>query len=289
VQKISIGQGQYTLLLNHEGGFIDDLILYKLGNESFMACVNAANIEQDFNWMKQFIQSNMTLVNKSNEYSLLALQGPSSLETIKKWNPQYFEILEKVDFMSIHKIQTNVSNLLIARSGYTGEFGFEIFCKNEDVVSIWKELLSAGATPIGLSARDSLRLEAGFTLYGNDMDQNTSPLHVGLKWATSLGKDFIGKEALLDIQEKGIDKKLVCFTMDEKAIARAEMSVLSTGGEKIGAVRSAGFLPTLGLSGGFAYISKDYSKIDTKVLIDVRGKSKLASIKKKPLFKSNAN
>lgn len=289
ISKLKMGQAQYNAFCNSEGGVIDDILIYKRGFDSFFLCVNAVNIEKDFNWLKKNIPTKGVLLEDvSQEYAQLAIQGPksrdllSSLVDIKISELNYYHFVEgKV--LGVPSI--------IARTGYTGELGFELYFPITAAVKVWRGAMQTGEQygikPCGLGARDTLRLEIGYLLYGNDMDENFTPMECGLSWITKLNKDhFIGKEKLLQQKEMGVEKKLAAFEMLDKTIARSGYKVYSAEDaiEPIGNVTSGSPSPSLGKNIGMAYVKNNYSNIGSKIWVEIRGIKKPANIVKKPFF-----
>lgn len=291
ISKLPDKKAIYCQLTNQNGGLIDDLIIYKLAENNYLVIVNAANIEKDYNWF--YIEKNgydVEVINKSDEYSMLALQGPLACEIIenlginKTKQPAFFTIQED----SIKNIPVH-----LARTGYTGEDGFEIIVKNENALKIWNEIFEAGTPyglkPIGLGARDTLRLEAALMLYGNDLDETTTPVEAGLKWSLSLDKseNYNGKDAINSQLNNGIQKKLIGFEMTERAIPRHEYEIYYKG-HKTGVVTSGGYSPTLDKNIGMGYVdTKDEIKLDSDIQIMVRNKLYNAKVVKRPFIKKN--
>lgn len=269
LDHLSDGQAQYTLLCNHDGGIIDDLIVYQLLSNRFLLCVNASNIEKDFKWIEKQVSGRVNLENASDEISLIALQGPKTFELLssiakEEW-PQRFA--HRQTFL-------NGIDCLVAHTGYTGEEGVEIFVKNHEAKALWDLLLERGhefgIRPCGLSARDSLRLEAGLLLWGQDMDEATNPVEAGLMFAVDLNKDFIGKNALM-AKRAPLKKKLRGFCLTDRGIARHGCPVLDKNLTQIGVVTSGSFIPEKKLAFGLAYVDEK-TKLGQEVLIDIRGR-----------------
>jgi aminomethyltransferase len=293
INRLKVGGGQYSAILNESGGMIDDLIIYKLAEDNYLICVNASNKDKDYNWIKsQSLKEPGVLVeDKSDEYSQIAVQGPTSPKVMEAILPAAdAQSLMTMDYMQIKKIRAFNHDMYFARTGYTGEWGYEIYLPNKAAASVWEALLSThgktGVCPIGLGARDTLRLEACYLLYGNDMNDTVSPLEAGIDWATRLeASDFIGKEALLKQKSEGITRKNFAFKMEGDGIPRHDMEVF-VGNERVGLVTSGSVLPTVGGAGGMALLDPRKVKIDDQIEIDVRGKRKLARVTKKPLYKA---
>lgn len=289
LSRLGDGQGQYSALLNNHGGMVDDLILYRLRSDRFLLCVNASNTEKDFRWIKEHAaRFKVNVTDESARWSQIAVQGPQSLATLTAlFSPTDAARLAALAYMDIASFPMFGADVMVARTGYTGEQGFELYMPNAVAPKIWRELLAqgpkTGVKPIGLGARDTLRLEACYLLYGNDMDDHVTPLEAGIAWAVRLEKDFLAKDRLKEEKEKGSKKKMVAFLLEDKGIARHGMDVYR-GEQKIGTVTSAGFLPTLDKSGGMALVDTSAVKLDDTVEVDIRGKRKLAKIVKRPLY-----
>lgn len=292
LSKLSIGQGQYSLLCNRAGGVIDDLIIYRMADSEYFLCVNASNTDKDFAWLKDNAEgfTHLQLENQSPRWSQLALQGPLATQAlIKSLPPQHAKAIENLNYMSIHSILLNGFTCYFARTGYTGEKGYELYLPNSFAVPFWNQLFninaSLGIKPIGLGARDTLRLEACYLLYGQDMDDTVSPFEAQVEWAVKLqAKNFIGKEALVAQKELGLKRKLFAFKMEDAAIPRQGMDVLQAG-KKIGKVTSGSVLPTVGGSGGMVLLAAE-TQVGDSIDIDIRGKLKTAKICAKPLYKA---
>jgi aminomethyltransferase len=282
--KLFPGRVQYSAMCYPDGGIIDDLLIYKLNNGQFMLVLNASNIEKDFNWMLQNNKYNVQIENKSEDYSLLAVQGPKSKEVVQR-------LCDKVlDLEYYHFFEAKIAgyDMLISRTGYTGEMGYELYFRGDENTAedVWYKIMETGSEfniqPIGLGARDTLRLEMGFCLYGNDIDQTTNPLEAGLGWITKLNKnDFISKEALLNVKTEGIKRKLVPLISDEKAFPRHGYDITADG-NKIGSVTSGTMSPILDKPIALGYVDSKYSNLDTKINILIRGKEIPARIVKLP-------
>ncbi|MGD1005694.1 MAG: glycine cleavage system aminomethyltransferase GcvT [Ignavibacteriaceae bacterium] len=284
VSKLFPGRVQYSAMCYPDGGIIDDLLIYKLPDGQFMLVINASNIEKDFNWMLQNNKFNVKIENKSDEYSLIAVQGPKSKEVIQK-------VCDKqLDLEYYHFFETKIEgyDILISRTGYTGETGYELYFKGDEkaAAEIWSKIFEAGKEfniqPIGLGARDTLRLEMGFCLYGNDIDKSTNPLEASLGWITKLNKnDFISKKALLNIKANGVKRKLVPLISDEKAFPRHGYD-LTVDGKKIGSITSGTVSPILDKPIALGYVDSKYANLDTKINFLIRGKEIPARIVKLP-------
>ena len=299
IQKISsndastltIGRAQYSCMPNGKGGIVDDLIIYKLKEEEYLLVVNASNIEKDWEWISSHNSFGAEMRNLSEDYSLLAIQGPKAVEAMQS--------LTSIDLAAIKYYHFEVADFagiefaIISATGYTGSGGFEIYCKNDEVVQVWNKVLEAGGDfgikPIGLAARDTLRLEMGFCLYGNDIDDTTSPLEAGLGWITKLKKeaDFIDKEFLTKQKEAGIERKLVAFELQERGISRHDYPILNKEGNVIGRVTSGTMGPSVKKSIGLGYVEIAHSAIESDIYIEVRKKPILAKVVKLPFFKKD--
>jgi aminomethyltransferase len=285
--KLVDGKVQYSCLPNDKGGIVDDLLVYRMGEEDYMLVVNASNIEKDWNWISQFNTSGVEMTNISDEMTLFAVQGP---KTIAALQPLTQVNLSEMEYYSFKVAEfAGVPDVIISATGYTGSGGFEIYLKNEHAEQVWKKIFESGAEfgikPIGLGARDTLRLEMGFCLYGNDIDDTTSPLEAGLGWITKLSKEFTGSQLVSALKEKGVTKKLSAFLMVDKGIPRSHYAILNAEGEKIGEVTSGTQSPYLGQGIGLGYIATDYSKPDTEIFIEVRNKPLKAKVVKLPFYK----
>ena len=286
--KLTIGKAQYSCLPNETGGIVDDLIVYKIKEEQYLLVVNASNIDKDWEHLSKYNKDfGADLRNISDGYSLLAIQGPKAVEAMQTLtsidlNAIKFYSFEVADFGGIEHV-------IISATGYTGSGGFEIYCKNEEVQQIWDKVFEAGAKynikPIGLAARDTLRLEMGYCLYGNDINDSTSPLEAGLGWITKFSKDFVNSEALAKQKEEGVTKKLVAFELDEKGIPRHDYDIVDAKGNKIGVVTSGTMSPSMGKGIGLGYVPTAASQIGGKIYIQIRKNAVPATIVKLPFYK----
>ena len=286
ISKLSIGKVQYSCLPNKNNGIVDDILVYMLAESSYMLVVNASNLEKDFNWLKENNSFDCKILNKSNDYSLLAVQGPNSLKLLMELSSEDLSSIKYYNFI-IGNI-AGINDVIISRTGYTGELGFELYVKNENVLLLWDKLFNCDTIlkPIGLAARDTLRLEKGFCLYGNDINDSTSPLEANLSWITKLSTKFINSENLKIQKEDGIKKLLIGFEVIDKGIARGGYSVYNSDGLDIGIVTSGTMSPTLNKAIGLAYINIAYLNNDHKDLyIQVRNKNILAKIVTLPFVK----
>lgn len=284
--KLVDGQAQYTCLPNETGGIVDDLIVYKIKDNDYFIVVNASNIEKDFNWFTKYNTNGAALKNISDSKCLFAVQGPKAASVLQK--------LTKVDLSAIKYYHfaigefAGVKDVIISNTGYTGAGGFEIYIDNEDAEKVWNEIFKAGKEenikPIGLGARDTLRLEMGFCLYGNDIDDTTSPLEAGLGWITKFTKEFTNSVNLKKQKEDGINKKLVGFKMIDKGIPRHDYLLKDSAGNTIGKVTSGTQSPMLSIGIGLGYVPKEFSTPGSEIFVDVRGKSLKAVVSKLPLI-----
>ncbi|MFT6502356.1 MAG: aminomethyltransferase [Crocinitomicaceae bacterium] len=285
---LTIGRAQYSCMPNGKGGVIDDLIIYKIKEEEYLLVVNASNIDKDWDWISSHNSFNATMRNLSDDYSLLAIQGPKAVEAMQSLTSidlseiKYYHF-EVADF-------AGVEHVIISATGYTGSGGFEIYCKNDVAEQVWDKVFEAGADfgikPIGLAARDTLRLEMGFCLYGNDIDDTTSPLEAGLGWITKLAKDdFIDKDFLANQKEEGIKNKLVAFQMIDRGIPRHDYPIQDANGNTIGRVTSGTMSPSMKIAIGLGYVTKENSTVDSEIFIEIRGKAIKAQVVKLPFYK----
>ena len=285
--KLYDGKIQYSCFPNENGGIVDDLLVYRLDEKSYMLVVNASNIEKDWNWIQKFNTEGVEMHDISDKTSLLAIQGPKAAEALQTLTDIDLASMEYYNFKK-GKF-AGVDNVLISATGYTGAGGFEIYFENEHAETIWDAIFEAGKAfnikPIGLGARDTLRLEMGFCLYGNDIDDNTSPLEAGLGWITKFSKSFTNSEALKAEKEAGIAKKLVGFEMIDRGIPRHDYEIADADGKVIGRVTSGTQSPSLQKAIGMGYIEKEYAKEGTEIFILIRNTKVKAKIVKFPFFK----
>lgn len=286
--KLTVGKAQYSCLPNETGGIVDDLIIYKMKEEQYLLVVNASNIEKDWEHISKYNKEiGAEMRNISGDYSLLAIQGPKAVEAMQK--------LTSVDLSALKFYTFEVSDfagiphVIISATGYTGSGGFEIYCKNEEVKQIWDKVFEAGADygikPIGLAARDTLRLEMGFCLYGNDIDDTTSPLETGLGWITKFTKNFVNSEALAKEKEAGPKRKLIAFEMAEKGIPRQGYAIVDKEGNTIGNVTSGTMSPSLSKGIGLGFVPTEFSGIGNAIFIQIRKNRVPATIVKPPFYK----
>jgi aminomethyltransferase len=286
VSKLTPGKAQYSAMCYDNGGIVDDLLIYMLAEQSYMVVVNAANIEKDWEWLHGHCPSGVQFLNKSDETALLAIQGPLSIQTLQQ--------LTEVELSSIpyyHFIRGSLAgiDMTISRTGYTGEIGFEIYFDVTHSEKVWKAIFDAGKefsiAPIGLGARDTLRLEMGYCLYGNDIDQTTHPLEAGLGWITKLNKgDFIAKPVLEKAKADGLKRKLVGLQIKDKAVPRHGYPIVIAG-SPVGTVTSGTFSPSLGKGIAMGYVNAPQYEIGTTVQIDIRGRMAEATVVTLPFLK----
>jgi aminomethyltransferase len=270
LDKLEPGQAQYTLLTNEGGGIIDDLIAYRLEACRYLLVVNASNRDADFRWIKEREVSGSDVRDISDEYGLLAVQGPRAIEKLGLPPAPAFTFAEG---------EVDGTQVMVNRTGYTGEDGCELLCMAEDAGTLWDAVLAAGVTPCGLGARDTLRLEACFPLHGNDISPETDPISAGLGWTCALDKEFTGVDAIRTVKEQGPERKLVAFVMEEKAVPRQGMAI-EGGGE----VTSGSHSPMLDVGIGLGYVPSSQAAPGTTLTIDVRGKPRRARVVKKPIY-----
>jgi aminomethyltransferase len=282
------GQAQYSCFPNGKGGIVDDYVLYCMGPDQYMMVVNAANIEKDWNWVTQHNTMGADVENLSDQYSQLAIQGPRALATLQKLTQTSLSELKYYTF-TVGEL-AGVPEVIISNTGYTGAGGFELYIKNEDAEKVWKAVFEAGEEfgikPIGLGARDTLRLEMGYCLYGNDIDDTTSPIEAGLGWITKFNNDrrFIDRDFLAMQQKEGITRRLRGFEMKDRAIPRHGYTIYNAEGSVIGTVTSGTMSPMLGIGIGMGYVSKEYAAFGTIVYIGIRDKKVPAEIVKTPFI-----
>ena len=288
VSKLEIGDAQYSCFPNEDNGIVDDLICYRVKDNEYLLVVNASNIEKDWSWISKYNEAfGAELRNISDEYSLLAIQGPKAILAMQSLTS--LNLLE-IPFYTF-KIGdfAGIENIIISATGYTGSGGFEIYCKNDEVIQIWNKVFEAGAAygikPIGLAARDTLRLEMGYCLYGNDIDDSTSPIEAGLGWITKFTKDFVNHDALAKEKKQKSEKKLVAFELNERGIPRHGYNIINGDGISIGNVTSGTMSPSLQKGIGMGYVPRMYAKVGTQIQIQVRKKAIPATIVKLPFYK----
>ena len=284
---LSIGKAQYSCLPNNKDGIVDDLIIYRLEENAYLLVVNASNIEKDWQWISANNDVGAKLTNISDDYSLLAIQGPMAIEAM--------QILTSVDLKALKFYHFEISdfagiqNVIISATGYTGSGGFEIYCKNTDVEQLWNQVFEAGAKygikPIGLAARDTLRLEMGYCLYGNDINETTSPIEAGLGWITKFTKSFTNDYALSQQKANGVTRKLVGFELKDRGIPRQSYPIVDSNAVVIGSVTSGTMSPSLNKGIGMGYVRSEFSEVGTEIGIKIRKKIVLAKVIKLPFYK----
>ena len=285
--KLEDGQAQYSCFPNEDGGVVDDLIVYRIAAEKWLLVVNASNIDKDWAWINSHNTMGASLENSSDHYSLLAIQGPKAIQAMQSLTQENLSAIKFYTF----KMNTfaGVENVIISATGYTGSGGFEIYCKNTQVAKIWTKVLEAGADwgiqPIGLAARDTLRLEMGYCLYGNDIDDTTSPLEAGLGWITKFNKDFINSESLKKQKEIGVSKTLVGFELSQRGIPRQGYAIVDVQGNSIGRVTSGTMSPSMGKGIGLGYVPMALKEVGSQIHIQIRNKIVPAMVVKLPFYK----
>ena len=282
------GRAQYSCMPNDKGGIVDDLLVYKIADEHYMLVVNASNIEKDWAWISKHNTFGVEMENASDAYSLLAIQGPKALEALQPLTSVNLSEIAYYHF-TIGEF-AGIKDVIISATGYTGAGGVEIYVKNKDIRHVWEKVFEAGKAfgikPIGLGARDTLRLEMGFCLYGNDIDDTTSPLEAGLGWITKFTKDFVNSTTLKLQKEQGVSRKLVAFEMQEKAIPRHGYDIVDEKGVVIGKVTSGTMSPSLGKGIGLGYVPVAYAKVGSTIWVQIRKNQVPATVVKLPFYKS---
>jgi aminomethyltransferase len=281
------GRVQYSCLPNGKGGIVDDLLVYRIDEKTYLLVVNASNIEKDWNWISKHNTFGVEMKDISDRTSLLAVQGPKAMETLQKLTDIN---LADIPYYHFKKGKfAGLDNIVLSNTGYTGSGGFEIYFDNEVADKVWDAVFEAGAEfgikPIGLGARDTLRLEMGFCLYGNDIDDTTSPIEAGLGWVTKFNKDFIDKALLQEQKEKGVARKLIAFEMIDRGIPRHDYEIADAAGNVIGKVTSGTQAPSLQKGIGMGYVKTELAKTDNEIYIKVRDKALKAKIVKLPFYK----
>jgi aminomethyltransferase len=284
--KIVDGQAQYSCLPNESGGIVDDLIVYKIKDNDYMLVVNASNIEKDWNWICKFNSKGVSMKNISDDICLFAVQGPKAVGALQK--------LTSIDLSAIKYYHfakgelAGVKDVILSNTGYTGSGGFEVYVDKKYAEKIWNSIFEAGKEfdikPIGLGARDTLRLEMGFCLYGNDIDDTTSPLEGGLGWITKFTKPFTNSVNIKNQKESGVQKKLVGFKMVDKGIPRHDYTIKDSAGKAIGKVTSGTMSPVLGIGVGLGYVTTEHAVPGSEIFIDVRGRALKAAVSKLPFI-----
>lgn len=287
--KLQDGKVQYSYLPNNEGGIIDDLLVYRIDEKTYMLVVNASNIEKDWNWISQHNNWDVEMKNISDSTGLLAVQGPKATEVLQNLTELD---LSSMPYYTFKKgTLAGVENVLISATGYTGAGGFELYFQQEHAKKIWSAIFEAGQPygikPVGLGARDTLRLEMGFCLYGNDINDHTSPLEAGLGWITKFNKDFVNAAQLQQQKEQGISRKLIGFEMTERGIPRHDYEITDAEGHVIGKVTSGTQSPSLQKAIGLGYVNIDFAKEESEICIRIRGNNIKAKVVKLPFYKES--
>lgn len=284
VANLVDGQAQYSCLPNENGGIVDDLIVYKMNDEKYFVVVNASNIKKDWDHICKHNAFDAKMTNASDDMSLIAIQGPKATETLQKLTSVNLSDIPYYHF-TVGEV-SGVKDVIISNTGYTGSGGFEIYFKNEDAEKLWDDLTATGEEfgilPCGLGARDTLRLEKGFCLYGNDIDDTTSPIEAGLGWITKFDKEFISKEKFKQQKAEGVNRKLVAFEMQEKAIPRHDYPMVDAEGKTIGKVTSGTMSPMKKVGIGMAYVDKPLNKLGSEIFVQIRNKNIPAKVVKAP-------
>jgi aminomethyltransferase len=284
--KLLDGQAQYSCLPNETGGVVDDLLVYKMAENDYMLVVNASNIEKDWNWISKYNSEGAVLKNISDEICLFAVQGPKAFATLQK--------ISSLDLASVKYYHfkigdlAGIQNVIISNTGYTGAGGFEVYVNRANGEAVWNAIFAAGKEfdikPIGLGARDTLRLEMGFCLYGNDIDDTTSPIEGGLGWITKFSKEFTNSAAIKKQKENGVSRKLVGFKMVDKGIPRHDYMIKAFDGSVIGKVTSGTVSPVLGIGVGLGYVAAQHADPGSNIFVDVRGRALKAVVSKLPFI-----
>ncbi len=285
--KLTIGKAQYSCLPNEDGGIVDDLIVYRIKEETYLLVVNASNIEKDWDWIASKNSVGAAMRNLSEDYSLLAIQGPKAVEAMQSLTSHDLSQIKFYNF--VVGDFAGIDYVIISATGYTGSGGFEIYCKNSEVKQIWDKVFEAGKgygiKPIGLAARDTLRLEMGYCLYGNDIDDTTSPIEAGLGWICKFNKPFTNSEALEKEKLHGPERKLVAFELDERGIPRHDYDIVDGQGKTIGRVTSGTMSPSLGKGIGLGYVPSVFAEEGSKINIQIRKNAIPATVVKLPFYK----
>ncbi|MFA6083315.1 glycine cleavage system aminomethyltransferase GcvT [Mucilaginibacter sp.] len=285
--KLYDGKVQYSCLPNEDGGIVDDLLVYRIDDKTYMLVVNASNIEKDWNWISKYNTFGVDMKNISDRTSLLAIQGPKAADALQSLTDIDLASMEYYTFKK-GKF-AGIDNVIVSATGYTGAGGFEIYFDNEHAEFIWNEVFKAGEPfgikPIGLAARDTLRLEMGFCLYGNDIDDTTSPLEAGLGWVTKFNKEFTNSEALQQQKQAGVERKLIGFEMIDRGIPRHDYLIVDADGNTIGKVTSGTQSPSLQKAIGLGYVKNEFAKEGSEIYISIRDAKVKAKVVKPPFYK----
>ena len=285
--KLYDGKVQYSCLPNENGGIVDDLLVYRIDEKTYMLVVNASNIEKDWNWISKFNTEDVEMKDISDRTSLLAVQGPKAADALQSLTDIDLGSMEYYTFKK--GTFAGIDNVLLSATGYTGAGGFEIYVDNKDAEKLWNAVFEAGAAfgikPIGLGARDTLRLEMGFCLYGNDIDDATSPLEAGLGWVTKFNKEFTNSVALQQQKQEGVKRRLVGFEMIDRGIPRHDYEIVDANGNPIGKVTSGTQSPSLQKAIGMGYVNNDFAKEGSEIFINIRDNKVKAKVVKPPFYK----
>jgi aminomethyltransferase len=295
IQKISSndasvlfpGRAQYAYMPNDKGGVVDDLLIYMLGENRYMLVVNASNIEKDWNWISKQNNVGAVLENISDHMSLLAVQGPKASKMLQELTSTNLDAIKFYHF-SEGKI-ADIDDVIISATGYTGSGGFELYVNNRNADKLWDAIIKVGKSydlaPAGLAARDTLRLEMGYCLYGNDINDNTSPISAGLGWVTKFNKSFINDQQIKNQKENGVEEKLIAFKLLDRGIPRKDYKIVDEDSNEIGTVTSGTMGPSVKMSIGLGYVKKQFSSVDSKIYLSIRNKSIAAQVVKLPFYK----
>ncbi len=285
---LQIGRAQYSCLPNENGGIVDDLLVYKIKENQYLLVVNASNIEKDWNWISKHNDLGVEMRNLSDSYSLLAIQGPKAVAAMQSLTSVNLSAIKYYHF-EVGPF-AGIDHVIISATGYTGSGGFEIYCKNEEVETIWDAVFKAGEAfgiePIGLAARDTLRLEMGFCLYGNDIDDTTSPIEAGLGWITKFTKSFVNSENLKTQKQNGVTRKLIGFELVDKGVPRHGYELVDNENNIIGIVTSGTMSPSLKKGIGMGYVSNNFSNIDSEIFVKIRNSPIKAKVVSLPFYKN---
>lgn len=284
--KLVPGKVQYSCFPNNEGGIVDDLLVYQLADQEYMLVVNGANLDKDWDWVTKHNTTGVDIKNLSDNISLLAVQGPNAQKMLQ---PLTNMDLDMVYYTVQRGTFAGVENVIISSTGYTGAGGYEVYFENKDAETIWNAVQEAGKNVdmkmAGLACRDTLRLEMGFCLYGNDLSDTTSPIEAGLGWITKFTKDFVNSEELKRQKEEGVTRKLVGFELLERGIPRQHYKIVDAQGNEIGEVTSGTMAPSLNKAIGMGYVKTEFSKVDSEIYIEIRNKNIKAKVVKMPFYK----
>ncbi|WP_455168752.1 glycine cleavage system aminomethyltransferase GcvT [Aegicerativicinus sediminis] len=285
--KLTIGKAQYSCLPNEDGGIVDDLIIYRVKEETYLLVVNASNIEKDWNWISSKNIFGAEMKDISDNYSLLAIQGPKAVEAMQSLSSHDLSAIPFYNF--IVGDFAGIEHVIISATGYTGSGGFEIYCKNSEVEQVWNKVMEAGKEfgikPIGLAARDTLRLEMGCCLYGNDISDTTSPIEAGLGWVCKFNKEFTNSKALEAEKIQGPKRKLIPFELNERGIPRNGYDIVDSEGNNIGHVTSGTMSPSLGIGIGLGYVPTEFAPVGSSIGIQIRKNVIPATVVKLPFYK----